>query len=145
VKHKLSVHPLVLVLAVFGQPFLLLAVESQDQARLEPLGLVCVDGISKNERWDANQTGATEKSIFTVQIDDLPPTQISTASAGVFTNLSTSAKHLVKISVDGRPLTSFRFTFQESQSDHLRLWYNPFYGTWSLSPTDKRHKCAYLQ
>src|SRR6266478_1811840 len=129
---KLPVHLLILVLAVFGQAFFLFAAESQDQAHLKPLTLVCVDGISKNERWDANQTGATEKSIFTVQIDDLPSAQISTASAGVFTNLSTSAKHLIMIGIDGKPLTSFRFTFQESQSDHLRLWYNPFYGTWSL-------------
>src|SRR6266446_776488 len=118
---KLPVHLLILVLAVFGQAFFLFAAESQDQARLKSLGVVCVDGISKNERWDANQTGATEKSIFTIQIDDLPPVQISTAAAGVFTNLSTSAKHLVKIGVDGRPLTSFRFTFQESRSDHLHL------------------------
>jgi hypothetical protein len=105
------------------------------------VGKVCVQKISVNTRWDANDTGAREGSTFTVQIDDLPAITVTTNSSGVFTNLSLAKKHLVKIKLDGKALTSFRFTFQE-RGDHLRLWYKPFYGTWSLSDVSKGEKCA---
>jgi hypothetical protein len=122
---------------------LLLAQASEGATQLKSTGLICIDPIPKGSVWKANDTGAIEESVFSVQIDNQPPVNISTNLAGVFTNLPTASKHLVKIRLDGKPLTSFRFSFQESQSDHLRLWYNAFYGTWSLSPTTERHKCAY--
>jgi hypothetical protein len=107
----------------------------------EAVGRVCVQAISKGESWKANTTGATERSIFTVQIDSLPAIPISTNTSGVFTNLSLTTNHLVKIRLDGKPITSFRFDFKE-RGDHLRLWYSPFYGTWSLSDVRKGEKCA---
>jgi hypothetical protein len=116
---------------------------SEPATPLKANGLVCVDPIPKHSVWKGNDTGATEKSIFTVQIDDRPPITISTQAAGVFTNLPTDSKHLVKIRLDGKPLTSFRFSFAEHGSDHLRLWYYTMYGNWCLWTTDARHKCAY--
>ena len=107
----------------------------------DPMGKMCVQKISMNARWDANDTGAKAGSIFTVQIDSLPAAQVSTNSSTVFTNLPLTGKHLVKIQLDGKPLTSFRFTFEE-RGDHLRLWYNEFYGTWSLSDVKPGEKCA---
>jgi len=118
---------------------------SEPATKLKSNGLVCVDPIPKHSVWKGNDTGATEKSIFTVQIDDRPPINISTQAAGVFTNLSTASKHVVKIRLDGKPLTSFRFSFGEHGSDHLRLWYYTMYGNWCLWSADGRHKCAYLK
>src|SRR5258706_15555458 len=108
-------------------------------AESQPSGIVCIDPIATNWSREANESGATEKSNFTVQIDSLPPVQISTRSAGVFTNLTMHTTHLAKIRLDGKPLTSFRFSFEQSGGEHLRLWYNEFYGTWSLWATDARH------
>ena len=111
------------------------------RATTNQLGKVCVQKISMNSRWDANDTGAKEGSAFTVQVDDLPAITVTTNLSGVFTNLSLAKKHFVKIKLDGKALTSFRFDFKE-RGDHLRLWYNPFYGTWSLSDVRKGEKCA---
>ena len=108
----------------------------------EKTGRVCVQSISMKESWKANDTGAKESSTFKVQIDKLSPILISTNCSGVFTNLPIGAKHLVKIQLDEKPLTSFRFSFREEQSEHLRLWYSPFYGTWSLSRVGPREKCG---
>lgn len=108
----------------------------------ENTGRVCVEAIPRGDNWSANDTGAKEASTFRVQIDDLAPVFVSTNSSGVFTNLSLTGRHLVKIRVDNKPLTSFRFSFRESGSDHMRLWYSPFYGTWSLSPVWPGQKCA---
>jgi hypothetical protein len=108
----------------------------------EKTGKVCVQSISIGDSWKANDTGAKESSTFKVQIDKLAPILISTNSSGVFTNLSLGGKHLVKIQLDEKPLTSFRFSFQEEQSEHLRLWYSPFYGTWSLWRVGSHEKCA---
>lgn len=105
------------------------------------IGKVCIEKIPMKNRWDANITGAKEGSTFTVQIDGLPAIHVSTSSSGVFTNLSSTDKHLVKINLDGKLLTSFRFGF-DAPGDHLRLWYNPFYGTWSLTPVRRGEKCA---
>jgi hypothetical protein len=107
----------------------------------ESVGRVCVQAISKGESWQANDTGATERSIFTVQIDSLPAILISTNTSGVFTNLSLATNHLVKIRLDGKSLSSFLFTFKE-RGDHLRLWYSPFYGRWSLSDVKGGERCA---
>jgi hypothetical protein len=122
---------------------LLCAVLSTRAATLKPTGLVCIDPIPKSSVWKANDTGATERSVFSVQIDSQSPVTISTNLAGAFTNLASASKHVVKIRLAGKPLTSFRFMFQDYESDHLRLWYNTVYGTWSLTPADARHTCVY--
>ena len=106
-------------------------------------GFVCIDSIPKGDVWKGNDTGATEKSVFLVQIDNQPAVNISTNAAGIFTNLPTSARHLAKIRLNGKPLTSFRFSFAQYETDHLRLWYNTMYGTWNLSAATARHKCEY--
>ena len=104
-------------------------------------GKVCVQAIPAGARWDANDTGATERSVFKIQIDDRPGFCVATNSSGMFAELSMSSKHLVKIRLNGKLLTSFYFTFR-GRSDHLRLWYNPFYGTWSLSDVRGKEWCA---
>jgi hypothetical protein len=85
-----------------------------------------------NSNWKANDTGATEHSRFSVQIDSRSAIIVTTNRAGVFLNLPLASDHMVKIKVDGKPLTSFRFSF-EGRSDHLVLQYNEFNGKWSLS------------
>jgi hypothetical protein len=106
-------------------------------------GRVCVEKIASGPgaSWKANGSGATERSIFTVRIDEMPAIKVSTNSSGVFTNLALSGKHLVAIRLDDKPLTSFRFSF-EDRPPHLLLWYNEFYGTWSLSDVKPGGKCA---
>jgi hypothetical protein len=107
----------------------------------DAVGRVCITPIPMGERWDANDSGAKESSVFSVQIDKLPAIQVTTNTSGVFTNLSLASEHLVKIRLDGKALTSFRFSF-EGRGDHLRLWYNPFYGSWSLSDVHPGEKCS---
>ena len=104
-------------------------------------GRVCITPIPVGERWDANDTGAKESSTFAVQIDKLAPVLVTTNASGVFTNLSLAGEHSVSIRFDGKRLTSFRFSFKD-RGDHLRLWYNPFYGSWSLSDVRPGQKCA---
>ena len=108
-------------------------------------GIVCVDAVSNNGSWEGNDTGATPDSVFTVQIDDLQSQTISAKSCGAFTNLDVNTKHIVKITMDGKPYASFWFSFEEKGSDHLRLWYNEFYGTWQLWKPGRNHKCEYLK
>jgi len=108
----------------------------------EKAGRVCVQAIPKGESWKGNETGAKEASKFKVQIDNFPSICISTNSSGMFTNLSLDTKHVVRIQLDNKPLTSFRFSFRDEQSEHLLLWYNPFYGTWSLWQVRQGDKCA---
>jgi hypothetical protein len=109
----------------------------------DDVGKVCVEKIPSrpSSSWKGNATGATEHSTFTVRIDDLPVIGVTTNSSGVFTNLSLTKKHLVTIRLDDKPLTAFRFSF-ESRPSHVRLWYNEFYGTWSLSDVRASEKCA---
>lgn len=97
-----------------------------------PTGRVRIQAIPMGGDWQANSTGASEHSVFTVQIDDQAGIRISTNSSGTFTNLSLATKHLVKIRRDDKPLASFWFTFEKGK-DSKRLCYDPFYGTWSLS------------
>jgi hypothetical protein len=94
----------------------------------DAVGKVCISRLSLGERWDANDTGARESSTFTVQLDKLAPILVTTNAAGVFTNLPLVSEHTVSIRLDGQPLTSFGFSFKD-RAAHLRLWYNPFYGT----------------
>jgi len=107
----------------------------------DAVGKVCISRISIGERWDANDTGARESSTFTVRLDKLAPILVTTNAAGVFTNLSLAGEHTVVIRLDGKPLTSFRFSFQD-RAAHRRLWYNPFYGTWSLWDVHPGERCA---
>src|SRR4051812_25611143 len=68
----------------------------------DSVGRVCVQAITTGESWKANGTGAAERSVFTVRIDNLPALQISTNSSGMFTNLSLTTKHTVKIRLDDK-------------------------------------------
>src|SRR5262249_47972708 len=105
------------------------------------VGQVCITRIPMGERWDANDTEAKESSAFTVQIDKLAPVLVTTNVSGVFTNLSLAGDHVVRIQLDNKPLTSFRFSFK-GRGEHLRLWYSPFYGSWSLWDVRPGEKCA---
>jgi hypothetical protein len=105
-------------------------------------GIVCIDPLPKY-RYPEGSNQKTEYKFFKIQIDKLPPMEIAAGEPGLFENLSTDKKHLVKIECDGKRLTSFWFTFQQYDSTHLRLWYGVGYDSWSLSPAGKRHKCAY--
>jgi hypothetical protein len=99
----------------------------------ESTGKVFVQTIpfGAGSNWKTNDSGATERSTFAVQIDERTAIKVTTNSAGAFANLPLAGKHLVKIKVDGKPLTSFHFSF-EGRSNQLMLRYNEFYGTWSL-------------
>src|SRR4051812_34986812 len=85
----------------------------------EGIGRVCIPRVPMGERWDANDTGANESSAFTIQIDKLPPVLVTTNISKVFTNLSLAGEHSVRIRLESKPLTSFRFSFQ-GRGDHLR-------------------------
>jgi len=106
-------------------------------------GKVCIQTIPSGpaSNWQANQTGASERSVFTIRIDKLPPIRVTTNSSGVFTNLSLTEKHVVSIRLDGKPSASFKFSF-EGGSGHRVLWYNEFYGTWSMWDVKPGDKCA---
>ena len=108
-------------------------------------GVVCVDPIPTKGSWKGNDTGATPKSVFTIQIDDLPAQSISASSSGVFLKLRVAAKHTVKIKMGGKPYASFEFSFEDRGGHHLRLWYKQLYGTWQLQKAAEKHECAFLK
>ncbi len=127
-----TIQMLILMSALFG---LSIVANASD-------GKVCVQKIPSGptSSWKGNDTGATERNTFSVRIDDLPVISVTTNSSGLFTNLSLIEKHLVTIRLENKPLTSFRFSF-DGRAHHLRLWYNEFYGTWSLSDVRVGEKC----
>lgn len=108
-------------------------------------GVVCVDAITTKDKWEGNTTGATTASVFIVTIDGLAPQKITTTGCGSFADLDVSSEHVVRITRDGTPDASFRFNFQKESSEHLRLWYNTFYGTWQLWKPGRKHQCEYLK
>jgi hypothetical protein len=114
---------------------------TQAQLPAGGVGKVCISRVPVGERWDANNTGAKESSKFVIQIDKVAPVLIGTNTSALVTNLSLTAEHSVKIKLDGKPLESFRFSFK-GRENHLRLWYNPFYGSWSLWDVRPGEKCA---
>jgi len=106
-------------------------------------GIVCIDPITITE--DDKSTKSYPESTFTVSIDDLPAQTITTNSCGVFSNLSLTVSHMVRIHGDEKPEASFTFTFKTKGSNHLRLWYRTQYGTWQLWKLGRKHECAYLK
>ena len=107
------------------------------------VGTVFIAPIPMDGIWKGNHTGATMESVFTIQIDNLPPVQVTTNSTGVFTNLALGQKHMVKIRLDGKPRESFPLKFETFQGDssdknvHIRLRYDPMYGYWHRRAVDK--------
>ena len=107
----------------------------------ERTGVLCIDAISTGGSWEGNQTGAVKDSVFFIQVDSLTLVQISAEQAGYVKDLAIEQEHTVKISLNGKVLESFRFSFLKEKTDHVRLWYIPMYGTWSLSNVKPGHRC----
>src|SRR4051794_3426570 len=83
------------------------------------VGKVCIPSIPMGERWNANDTGAKDTSTFTIQLDELAPVLVATNASGTFTNLVRAGEHSLSIRLDGKHLSSFRFSFRD-RGHHLR-------------------------
>ena len=116
-------------------------------AEPEATGRVCLAAAptpTSGERSLGNATGGLPDVIYSVQVDNRPPIQLSRRARQWVEALDVSQRHLVVIRADGRQITSFRFRFPEGSDHDLCLFMVPFYETWQLWP-DKRCpwcKCA---
>jgi hypothetical protein len=112
---------------------MLLILTSRNAFPDDVTGKVAIDPIPENSSWKANHSGANSESIFYIQIDDRLREKISIRDSAIVKDLDTAQSHVVKIYLNGKRIESFRFTFKEYDSNQLKLRYNPFHGTWSLS------------
>jgi hypothetical protein len=94
-------------------------------------GSFYIGKMNAHIKWGMN-TGVTKDSVFSIQIDNLEPDEITTEKDAHIKNLDTGARHLVKISLDGVLRESFWFDFAKFQCDRLWLYFKPMYGTWVL-------------
>jgi hypothetical protein len=130
--------------AFIGWLSLVVLLSVSHSARAESAtGAVCIDTIYTGGSWEGNHTGAVRSSTFTVQIGDHEPVSINSRLSAEVTDLALDSRHLVKIRLEGKLLTSFTFSFREKGSNHLRLWYKEMYGTWSLSTVEKPSECDF--
>ena len=104
-------------------------------------GTVCIDAISTKGSWEGNTSGANKKSRFLISINNNTPQVISPFSGGKFKGLDLSKNHIVKILLNNKLYSSFKFNFNKKGSPHLKMWYYGMYGTWQLSIPEKKHKC----
>ena len=73
-----------------------------------------------------------ESTRFKIQIDALPPAEISCHESATVVGVPLGVKHKVAIWVESRRLETFFFRFEEKGSERLCLDFVPFYGTWQL-------------
>ena len=105
-------------------------------------GQVCVSSVEneQGEESAVNPAGGSRK--YTIQIDDGEIKKALPDSAFLFDNLALNKQHWVKIRLDGKPYSSFSFTFEKYETPDLCLWYNDFYHTWSMwKQKDSKHLC----
>jgi len=109
-------------------------------------GSVCVAPVEKPHAGGkslANPSGGNRVQSYTVQIDSRPPVQVPVERSVAIGGIALEAKHLIKISGDGKSVASFHFRFSDYTEHDLCLWFRPLYETWSLTPAKGRGKtCA---
>ena len=99
-------------------------------------GSLCIAPVVKGEKSVPN----VNAKVFAIQIDDRPAVAASSEHGTKVTDLPLEPKHLVKVTGDGKPVTSFRFRFSEYDTQDLCLWRNDLYGTWSLTESKSHSK-----
>lgn len=105
-------------------------------SRGQATGSLCVAPVVKGEKSVPN----VDAKVFAVQIDHRPAVAASSEHGTEVSDLPLEPKHLVKVTGDGKPITSFRFRFSEYETQHLCLWRNDLYGTWSLTESKSHSK-----
>jgi len=122
---------------------LLVSFIGQGSAQVSPkaTGSVCVasgdfDTVGRGAaRSDERAVG---KSVRFVQIDKLPPVQVSSTQSGQITSVPAQGTHRITISRNAdmsKPVEQFSFSFQARGSTSLCLWYRSFYASWMLQPS----------
>lgn len=114
-------------------------------AASSPTGTVCIAPVTAAMR--ATDVGAAPgnrpvqlKYEFYVGIDARKKVPVSD-STGVLVKSLSSSKHMVRIWDGSQQIESFFFTFRQKGSNHLCLWFTPFYRSWSLGLPDGRPEC----
>ena len=104
-----------------------------------PFSGYCKDGgsfyiskLDKNTSWAGNSTGANRDSVFTIKIKNIGSKLVSKTKDAHFTNIPLGKRYLISISMDGKQMESFWFSFENYSCDRLWLYYTELYGTWSL-------------
>jgi len=105
-------------------------------SRGQTTGSVCIAPLVKGEKSVPN----VDAKVFAIQIDDRPAVTASSEHGTEVSDLPLDPKHLVKVTGDGKPVTSFRFRFSEYETQDLCLWRNDLYGTWSLTESKSHGK-----
>jgi hypothetical protein len=112
-------------------------------------GKVCVGGLPLLNSLDAyfgSKPRPNSRSIFRIILDGHDSLVVTSDSGAVFPNVDTSIIHRLKITMDGKPRESFKFSFKKKGSASLCLFYSKPHGTWSLEPLAGREgKCGCLE
>ena len=97
-------------------------------------GSVCIASVIHGEK-----SVTKPAQSYAMQIDERVPVTL-TGHAVEFGQLALARKHLVKVTGDGKPVTSFHFSFADYQTHDLCLWQNDLYLTWSLNDVEATGK-----
>ena len=110
-----------------------------------PSGTVCIAPVTAEMR--TMDVGAAPgdrplvlKYDFYVGIDSRTKVPVS-EKVGVLVKSLNNSKHTVRIWDGSKQIESFFFTFRQQGSNHLCLWFTPFYRSWSLGFPDGRPGC----
>ena len=98
-------------------------------------GSICIAPAARpthGEKSLANAAGGNAISIYSIQVDRMPPVVASNDRPVQISPISTGRKHLVKIIGDGKIVQSLWLNFSKFKSNALCLFFNSLYETWSL-------------
>ena len=119
---------------------------SADVAGAERTGSICIAPLPENAReldrgYPGGKAPREYSYEFAIQIDDRQPVRVAEATSRLVTGLSLGKRHRARIYDGKRIIESFHFTFEKRGSEHLCLFYTPWYQTWSLEKPDNRPWC----
>lgn len=113
--------------------FFAINVNAQDR------GSICIDKMPGNQAtpgdppMTAPEIFIAPGSTLMIQVDSLPAVIVSPQQASIIKDISLNGRHIVKIKIDNKLKTSFKFKFTKREHS-LCLWYYKGYGTFSLRP-----------
>jgi hypothetical protein len=117
-----------------------------DAVAAERTGSVCVAPLPERAR-ELDRDYPDRKALraytyeFAIQIDDGKAVRMSDSTAQLLAGLALASRHRVRIYDGDNVIESFYFAFEKRGSEHLCLWYTPWYQTWSLEEPQNRPWC----
>jgi hypothetical protein len=118
---------LALIVSVVGISTVMAGTVCVAPAAVDPLAL-------GNPSLGLDRQGSNQPLGFTISVGDKPAVAASTKQSVLIRDIPTNKPQMVVIRQNGRPYTAFPLRFSEHKSDHVCLWLNDLYLTWSVWP-----------